>query len=177
MRPNTPAQADYGLLFDVRRSVRYHDRRRAWFELLRRMAGLSALFLCAAVLFSAAGTAPAPPWLAALAISAGLVGVDVLAGFANSAARHQSLRARFIMLEASAAGRSSSQSPHRPPSHRGRRAAHLSRPRSALSQRTDARRRPPARFGALGKRAAVPAPHLPPVPLARPGRLTQNFLK
>lgn len=100
MRPNTPAQADYGLLFDLRRSVRYHDRRRAWFELLHRMAGLSALFLCAAVLFSAAGAAPAPPWLVALAIAAGLVGVDVLAGFANSAARHQSLRARFIMLEA-----------------------------------------------------------------------------
>ena len=100
MRPNPTTQADYGLLFDLRRSVRYHDRRRAWFELLHRMAGLSALFLCAAVPFSAAGTTPAPPWLAALAIAAGLVGVDVLAGFANSAARHQSLRARFIMLEA-----------------------------------------------------------------------------
>lgn len=100
MRPNPTAQADYGLLFDLRRSVRYHDRRRAWFELLHRMAGLSALLLCAAVLFSAAGTTPAPPWLAALAIAAGLVGVDVLAGFASSAARHQSLRARFIMLEA-----------------------------------------------------------------------------
>jgi hypothetical protein len=100
MRPNTPAQADYSLLFDVRRSVRYHDRRRAWFDLLHSMAGLSALFLFAAILFSTTGAATAPPWLAALAIAAGLVGVDVLADFASSAARHQSLRTRFIMLEA-----------------------------------------------------------------------------
>jgi hypothetical protein len=28
--------AQYGLLFDVRRSIRYHDRRRAFFETLHR---------------------------------------------------------------------------------------------------------------------------------------------
>lgn len=94
MRPNPTAQADYGLLFDLRRSVRYHDRRRAWFESLYRLTGVTAILIGAAIFI------PVRPWMAAQLIIAGLLLGGVALGFASSAALHKALRIRFIGLEA-----------------------------------------------------------------------------
>jgi hypothetical protein len=49
--------AQYGLLFDVRRSIRYHDRRRAFFETLHRITSALTILLVGWVLSSWPGQA------------------------------------------------------------------------------------------------------------------------
>lgn len=89
----------YGLLFSVRRSIRYHDRRRAFFERLHRLTGALTILLAGSVLFDIAG-ADTPPWLLALGLaSAILAAADMVVGYASHAAIHRDLRGRFVDLE------------------------------------------------------------------------------
>lgn len=90
----------YGLLFDVRRSVRYHDRRRAFFERLHQVTGGLTVLLAGSVLFDLARPGETPAWLATLAVVAALLSAwDIVVGYAAKAGLHRELRQRFGALE------------------------------------------------------------------------------
>ena len=89
----------YGLLFGIRRSVRYHNHRRAFYE--RWNAVTVTVALAGGSAAAAAFLAPAPPLAAVLASAAVAVAaaVDVAVGTARSGNHHAELARRFIWLE------------------------------------------------------------------------------
>lgn len=94
--------AQYGLLFDVRRSIRYHDRRRAFFERMHRVTGALTIILAGGVIFELAGTGSPALWLQVIAAgSAILAAMDIVVGYSSKANLHDGLRVRFVDLEIS----------------------------------------------------------------------------
>lgn len=94
------SQAQYGLLFDVRRSIRYHDRRRTFFEQLHRITGVLTFLLAGSVLFEVARPGESAAWLVGLSVVAALLAAcDTVAGYASRANQHHALKSRFIDLE------------------------------------------------------------------------------
>lgn len=90
----------YGLLFDVRRSIRYHDRRRSFFEQLHQITGCLTVLLSGSVLFDIARPGDSPAWLLALAVVAALLSAwDMVVGYAAKAGAHRDLKKRFAALE------------------------------------------------------------------------------
>lgn len=90
----------YRLLFDVRRSVRYHDRRRAFFERLHQVTSGLTVLLAGSVLFELAREGETAPWLVGLAVVAALLSTwDIVVGYAGKAGLHKDLKARFGALE------------------------------------------------------------------------------
>ncbi|OGT19263.1 MAG: hypothetical protein A2342_02460 [Gallionellales bacterium RIFOXYB12_FULL_54_9] len=90
----------YGLLFDVRRSVRYHDRRRSFFEQLHQITGGLTVLLSGSVLFDIARPGDSPSWLLAVsAIAAVLAAWDMVVGYAAKTSLHRDLKKRFAALE------------------------------------------------------------------------------
>lgn len=90
----------YGLLFAVRRSIRYHDRRAAFFERLHQITGGLTVLLAGSVLFDLARPGNTPAWLTALALTAALLAVwDIVVGYAGRAGLHRDLKNRFVALE------------------------------------------------------------------------------
>jgi hypothetical protein len=92
----------YGLFFDVRRSIRYHDRRRAFFERMHQLTGVLTVLLAGSVLFDIARPGDNPAWLLALAaVAAVLSAFDLMVGYATKAGLHRDLKSRFGALEMS----------------------------------------------------------------------------
>lgn len=92
--------AQYGLLFDVRRSIRYHDRRRAFFEGMHRFTNVLTIILAGGVLFELAGTGSPALWLQGVGLFAAILAAfDMVVGYAARANQHTDLRARFVELE------------------------------------------------------------------------------
>lgn len=90
----------YGLLFDVRRSIRYHDRRKAFYERFHHVTSLLTILMAGSVLFDLAKEGDTADWLLALsAVAALLAALDMVIGYAKQANLHSSLRERFANLE------------------------------------------------------------------------------
>lgn len=90
----------YGLFFDVRRSIRYHDRRRAFFERMHQLTGSLTVLLAGSVLFDIARPGDSPWWLLFIAsVAAVLSAWDMVVGYASKAELHRSLKTRFGDLE------------------------------------------------------------------------------
>jgi hypothetical protein len=90
----------YRLLFDVRRSIRYHDRRRAFFERMHRLTSVLTIVLAGGVLFELAGTGSPALWLQVVSLFAVvLAALDMVVGYAASANLHAGLRGQFAQLE------------------------------------------------------------------------------
>lgn len=90
----------YGLLWGVQRSVRYHGRRRAWFERLHNITMVLAVF-------STSGAAVTVQleefagWSTVLTLVTGVfLATNIVIGFARRAAHHRLLGVRFRDLEA-----------------------------------------------------------------------------
>lgn len=93
---------NYGLLFDIRRSVRYHDRRRAFYEQLHQITSVFTVLMAGSVLFDLARPGNTPVWLMSIAVAAALLStVDMVVGYSRRAVLHSSLRERFATLEIS----------------------------------------------------------------------------
>lgn len=89
----------YGLLFSIRRSIRYHDRRRAFFERMHQVTGALTILLAGSVIFEAAGE-NAPFWLQLIGVGAAILAAfDMVVGYAKHASQHDDLKRRFIDLE------------------------------------------------------------------------------
>lgn len=103
----------WGLLFDVRRSVRYHDRRCAFFEQLHRITGVLTILLAGSVLFEIARPGDTASWLVALSVAAAVLAAsDTVIGFAARAGLHRTLKQRFIGLETAILAGSGSEADH-----------------------------------------------------------------
>ncbi|TPQ28967.1 hypothetical protein [Methylomonas koyamae] len=90
----------WGLLFDVRRSVRYHDRRRAFFEQLHRITSLLTIVMAGSFLFDLGKDGDAADWLKYLsAFAAACAAIDMVIGFSKRSNLHADLREKFAMLE------------------------------------------------------------------------------
>lgn len=90
----------YGLLFDVRRSVRYHDRRRGFYEQCHHITSLLTILMAGSVLFDIGKTGEAAHWLYALSVLAALMAAaDMVIGYSKRAVLHGALRERFADLE------------------------------------------------------------------------------
>jgi hypothetical protein len=97
---NTLDDVAYGLLFDVRRSVRYHDKRAAFFERLHRVGAALTILLAGSVLFDLARPGNTPWWMLGLALLASLLSVlDLVFGLSRYAQTHRELQRRFALLE------------------------------------------------------------------------------
>ena len=95
---------NYELLFGIRRSVRYHNHRRRFYELWNTATvTVAALGGSSAVASFVAGLPPSWAWLpAALAGSVAVLGaVDLSVGTARRANQHAELAREFIGLEKS----------------------------------------------------------------------------
>lgn len=99
---NIHAMSDrqYSLLFGVRRSLRYHDRRRAFFERLHQITSGLTILLAGSVLFELARPGETAAWMIVMAVVAALLSVwDIVVGYAPKAGLHRDLKLRFIALE------------------------------------------------------------------------------
>ena len=86
------------LLFGVRRSVRYHHRRRRFFDLLQRITAGLAVVLGSTAVISLLQQHPAIAVYAALAVTF-LSALDLVIGYAGMARLHWDLARQFIELE------------------------------------------------------------------------------
>lgn len=92
--------AQYGLLFDVRRSIRYHDRRRGFFDRLHRVTNLLTILMAGSVLHDLGKTGETAGWLIGLSAAAALLAAfDMVVGYSAWARRHHDLKTRFCALE------------------------------------------------------------------------------
>lgn len=90
----------YNLLFDVRRSIRYHERRQGFFIKMHQITGGLTVLLAGSVLFDLAKTGDNPWWLNAIAVfSALLAAWDIVIGYSAKSVLHQNLRSRWVDLE------------------------------------------------------------------------------
>ncbi|MEW6120201.1 MAG: hypothetical protein AB1593_08930 [Pseudomonadota bacterium] len=90
----------YALLFSVRRSVRYHDRRRAFFERLHRLTSVLTVLMAGSVLFEIGRSGETSGWLMGVAVMAAiLAAVDMVVGYASRTNQHRGLKERFVELE------------------------------------------------------------------------------
>jgi hypothetical protein len=103
MKIDDMTEAQFGLLFDMRRSARYHDRRRAFFEVLHKITSVLTILLAGSVIFGIAHDgAKDPAWLVSVALAASLLSAfDLVVGYANKAALHRELKNRFSALQIS----------------------------------------------------------------------------
>jgi hypothetical protein len=62
MKPADMNDEQYGLLTDVRRSIRYHDRRRGFFDLMHRMTSVLTVFMAGVVLTRMEFSLSLLPW-------------------------------------------------------------------------------------------------------------------
>lgn len=100
MTPSTMSDAKYALFFDVRRSIRYHDRRRAFFEHMHKITGALTVLLAGSVLFDIARPGDNPAWLLGLAAFAAVLSAfDMMIGYTSKAGLHHDLKVRFGALE------------------------------------------------------------------------------
>lgn len=90
----------YGLLFDIRRSIRYHDRRKSFFERLHHITSFLTILMAGSVLFDLAKDGETAWWLIVASILAALFAIcDMVIGFSKQAGIHANLKDRFSALE------------------------------------------------------------------------------
>ncbi|MAL00847.1 MAG: hypothetical protein CL536_01655 [Alcaligenaceae bacterium] len=89
----------YGLKFDVRRAVRYHQRRRAFFDVLDRGGNLLSLVFGSAAIYGILQDNFRPLAITSAAIVTIWSSVNLVVGSAQKARLHYDLARRFIQLE------------------------------------------------------------------------------
>jgi hypothetical protein len=92
------------LLFDVRRSARYHDCRVAHFQMLQRMTNVSTILLSGVVIMDLFGAEIIRPIKIVAALTAVFGAFDLVIGFGKCADVHRDLKRRFLALERKSLG-------------------------------------------------------------------------
>lgn len=101
---NTITKSNHDILWDVRRSIRYHERRRSFFETFNQTANAVALILGAATivtLLTEVATISTSIWWKIIpgAFITIFSSLNLVIGTAQKAQRHHELARRFIELE------------------------------------------------------------------------------
>lgn len=100
MKRQDLSDEQYGFLFDVRRSMRYHDRRCGFFDQMHRVTNFLTILMAGSVLYSIGGLGNGSWWFTLVAASAAmLASMDMVVGYARRAGQHKELRNRFARLE------------------------------------------------------------------------------
>lgn len=87
------------LLFAVRLSIRYHDRRKRFFAFLHRTTSGLAVVFGSAAMAALIGNLPKSVGLAAAGVVTIASALDLVIGFTAAANLHHDLKGRFIELE------------------------------------------------------------------------------
>jgi hypothetical protein len=90
------------LLFDIHRSIRYHDKRKAFFETLHRVTNVITIMFAGNVLWTATHSDAGndPTWLTCIALFGSIIAaVDLVVGYAAKASTHNDLKRKFCDLE------------------------------------------------------------------------------
>jgi hypothetical protein len=90
---------EYGLLFDIRRSVRYHMRRCRFFDLFHSTASAVGVIAGSAAVFTALSGLGKTWTIAAAAMVAIISALDLVVGASSMARLHNDLARKFIQLE------------------------------------------------------------------------------
>lgn len=101
-QPADMSDAQWDLLFNIHRSIRYHDKRKAFFELLHRGTNVITILFAGNVLFMAThpDAGGDPGWLTAIALFGSILAtIDLVIGYASRASLHSVLRQKFCDLE------------------------------------------------------------------------------
>lgn len=100
MTPQHMTNEQYQLLFGVRRSMRYHERRRAFLERLHRITSVLTILMAGSVLFDLGRSGDTSWWLSLVSVLAALMaGMDMVVGYSKLADVHHNLKTRFGNLE------------------------------------------------------------------------------
>lgn len=90
----------YNFLFDIRRSARYHERRKAFFELVQNIFSFLTIVMAGVVLMDVIKQGDTPRWVLWIGVGAALLSaLDLVIGFSKKASIHSALREKFADLE------------------------------------------------------------------------------
>ncbi|MDD5272367.1 MAG: hypothetical protein PHU14_06565 [Methylovulum sp.] len=91
---------NYNLLFDIRRSIRYHERRMAFFYFVQNVTNFFTLLMVGVVVMDFAKEGKAPEWMVYIGVVAALLSaLDLVIGLSKRSALHSALREKFANLE------------------------------------------------------------------------------
>lgn len=96
----------FDLLFGVRRSVMYHNRRRAFFDRIRNIKNILSVIFGSATFFSVLTSAGKEYALVASAVIIILSTIDLVVGTSNRSRLHFDLAKRFLILQKAIIGAS-----------------------------------------------------------------------
>ncbi|ABE50971.1 hypothetical protein [Methylobacillus flagellatus] len=90
----------WGLLFDVRRSIRYHDKRRSFFLRLHQFTSVLTIMMAGSVVFDFAKPGEVSWWLKVISLGTALLVIfDLAFRFSEKEKIHLDLKGRWIDLE------------------------------------------------------------------------------
>ncbi|KJV08057.1 hypothetical protein [Methylocucumis oryzae] len=91
---------NYNLLFDIRRSVRYHDRRKSFFYAIQNVVSFLSVIMAGVVIMDAVKQGITPYWMISVGVIAAILSaLDLVIGFSKKADMHSKLREKFADLE------------------------------------------------------------------------------
>ena len=95
----------FGQFFDLVRSIRYHEHRRAFFELMHRITNVLTIFLAGNILFvlSIKTVGEQAWWMSGIAFAgAFMAATDLVVGFGRMANLHTELKNAYTAMEVEA---------------------------------------------------------------------------
>lgn len=91
---------NYNLLFDIRRSIRYHERRKAFFYRIQSLVSFFAIVMAGVVIMDAVKDGVTPRWMIWVGVFAAVLStLDLVIGFSKKADFHSKLQEKFADLE------------------------------------------------------------------------------
>lgn len=104
MTKEESAQRWNALLFDIPRSIRYHERRLTYYERLHRATDFLTILLAGVVLSELLGSTTYVTLQVLAGLGAFFSAWDLVIGYARRADMHRNLRRRFTLLQADLTG-------------------------------------------------------------------------
>jgi hypothetical protein len=94
------SEDNYNFLFDVRRSIRYHERRKSFFYRIQNTVSFFAVIMAGVVVMDAVKDGTPPRWIVYVGVFAAVLSaLDLVIGFSKNADIHSKLREKFADLE------------------------------------------------------------------------------
>ncbi|ASF48004.1 hypothetical protein [Methylovulum psychrotolerans] len=91
---------NYNLLFDIRRSIRYHERRKYFFYCIQNLVSFFAIVMAGVVIMDTVKDGITPRWMMWVGVFAAVLSaLDLVIGFSKNADLHSKLREKFADLE------------------------------------------------------------------------------
>lgn len=102
----------HNLLFGVRRSIRYHQRRRAFFDRLDQLSNMLSVILGSTAIYGVLGDDAKDVALIASALVTVMASINLVVGCSRRAREHADFARQFIELEKRMIGKASEERLH-----------------------------------------------------------------